>query len=439
MSPQETGANYQAVVDFKGVKEVRIAIVGSGVSGLVCAHLLRRDHEVTLFESEARAGGHAHTVQAVVDGITHAVDTGFIVYNERNYPILTQLFSELGVETRESEMSFAMADDAADVEWCGSSLRALFSQRRNLVRPAFLRMLRDIARFNRYARRLLAEPEDVTFTLEAFLVGGNYSASFVQWYLVPMGAAIWSASPADFLQFPAAAFIRFFDNHGLLGIRNRPQWRTVVGGSATYVNAITTSLGARLRLSTPVSRLSRCSEGVALTTESGTEIFDHVIVATHSDQALMMLETPTASEREILSAIAYRPNEATLHTDSRLMPRRMRARASWNWRRRPDVHAPTLTYDLTRLEGLNTTRAVYLTLNQSDAVDPGQVLASMTYWHPVFNTAAMNAQRRHGEISGIDRVWYVGAYWGFGFHEDGARSAVQVCRSLGASVPEGVS
>jgi predicted NAD/FAD-binding protein len=439
MSPQETVANYRVVVDFKGVKEVRIAIVGSGVSGLVCAHLLRHNHDVTLFESEARAGGHAHTVTANVDGVTHAIDTGFIVYNERNYPILTRLFAELGVETRESEMSFAMADDAADVEWCGSSLRTLFSQRRNLVRPAFLRMLSDIVRFNRCARRLLEQPEDVTFTLEDFLTGGNYSASFVQWYLVPMGAAIWSASPADFLQFPAAAFIRFFDNHGLLGIRNRPQWRTVVGGSAQYVSAITASLGSGLRLSTPVSRLARRGDGVVLTTKDGLETFDHVIVATHSDQALMMLESPTAAEREILSAIAYRPNEATLHTDSRLMPRRPRARASWNWRRRPDAHAPTLTYDLTRLEGLATSRPVYLTLNQSDAVDPAQVLASMTYWHPVFNSAAMDAQRRHGEISGRDRVSYVGAYWGFGFHEDGARSAVQVCRSLGAGVPEGVS
>lgn len=427
------------MVDFKGVCEVRIAIVGSGVSGLVCAHLLRRDHEVTLFESAERAGGHAHTLEVSIDGVTHAVDTGFIVYNERNYPILTRLFAELGVETRASEMSFAMADDDADVEWCGSSLRALFSQGRNLVRPAFLHMLRDVARFNRCARRLLDEPEDATFTLEEFLTRGRYSASFIQWYLVPMGAAIWSANPTDFLQFPAAAFIRFFDNHGLLGIRGRPQWRTVVGGSVQYVTEITSSLGARLRLSTPVTRISRRNDAVVLTTKDGEEAFDHVIVATHSDQALMMLESPTEAEREILSAIAYRPNEATLHTDPRLMPRRLRARASWNWRRRPDAHAPTLTYDLTRLEGLDTSRPVYLTLNQADTVDPDQVLASMTYWHPVFNTAAMNAQRRRGEISGRDRVWYVGAYWGFGFHEDGARSAVQVCRSLGAGVAEGVS
>ncbi len=423
----------------EGVIEVRIAIIGSGVSGLVCAHLLCHDHEVTLFEADARAGGHAHTVITSVDGVTHAIDTGFIVYNERNYPILTNLFTELGVQTRPSDMSFAMADDDDDVEWCGTSLRTVFSQGRNLVRPRFLRMLGDIARFNRAARRLLKEPENLGFTLEEFLAMGRYSSSFIQWYLLPMGAAIWSADPSDFLQFPAAAFIRFFDNHGLLGVRDRPQWRTVVGGSKTYVEAITSSLGSGLRLATPVTRVARVAAGVALSTREGVEVFDHVIVATHSDQALAMMQSPTELERDILSSISYRANEATLHTDPRLMPRRPRARASWNWRRRPDVCAPTLTYDLTRLEGLDTARPVYLTLNQSDAVDPDQVLASMTYWHPVFDSAAMHAQRRHFEISGRDRISYVGAYWGFGFHEDGARSALEVCRRLGAAVPEGVS
>jgi predicted NAD/FAD-binding protein len=396
-------------------------------------------HEVTLFEADERAGGHAHTVTIQVDGETHAVDTGFIVYNERNYPILTRLFAELGVATRPSDMSFAMADDAEDIEWCGSSLNAVFAQGRNLVRPAFLRMLADIVRFNRSARRLLREPENVGYTLEEFLARGHYSREFIEWYLVPMGAAIWSADPADFVQFPATAFIRFFDNHGLLGIRDRPQWRTVVGGSVQYVNAITKSLGARLRLATPVTSLARVTDGVALRTADSTEVFDHVIVATHSDQALALLESPTVDEHEILSAIKYRPNEATLHTDERLMPRRERARASWNWRRRGDVHAPTLTYDLTRLEGLTSSRRVYLTLNQSEAVDPNQILASMTYWHPVFDSSAMGAQRRHAEISGRAAISYVGAYWGYGFHEDGARSALDVCRSMGAVVTEGVS
>ncbi|MDH2902971.1 MAG: FAD-dependent oxidoreductase [Actinomycetota bacterium] len=418
---------------------MRIAIVGSGVSGLVCAHLLAPRHDVTLFEADERAGGHAHTVDTQIDGVAHAVDTGFIVYNERNYPILTRLFAELGVATQPSDMSFAMADDAENVEWCGSSLTAVFAQRRNLARPAFLRMLLDIGRFNRSARRLLAEPENFGFTLEEFLERGRYCREFIEWYLVPMGAAIWSADPSEFVKFPAAAFIRFFDNHGLLGVRDRPQWRTVVGGSKRYVNAITDSLGSRLRLSTPVTSLARVSDGVAVRTGGATEVFDHVIVATHSDQALALLESPTRAEREILSAIRYRANDATLHTDERLMPRRARAHASWNWRRRRDVHAPTLTYDLTRLEGLTAARRVYLTLNQVDAVDPDQVLATMTYWHPIFDSLAMSAQRRHGEISGRDAISYAGAYWGYGFHEDGARSAVDVCRSLGAAVAEGVA
>lgn len=418
---------------------MRIAIIGSGVSGLVCAHLLHPHHDVTLFEADVRPGGHAHTVTTQVDGVTLAVDTGFIVYNERNYPILTRLFAELGVATRASDMSFAMADDDQDIEWCGTSLRTVFAQGRNLVRPSFLRMLADVVRFNRSARRLLEEPENFGYTLEEFLSRGRYSRQFKDWYLVPMGAAIWSADPADFLRFPAAAFIRFFNNHGLLGVRDRPQWRTVVGGSAQYVNAITTRLGARLRLDTPVTSIAREDEGVTVRTAQGTESFDHVIVATHSDQALALLESPTAAEREVLSAISYRANEATLHTDVRVMPARERARASWNWRHRAGVNAPTLTYDLTRLEGLASPRRLYLTLNQSDAIDPEKVLASMTYWHPVFDSSALAAQHRHGEISGGHAISYVGAYWGYGFHEDGARSAVDVCRGLGAAIAEGVS
>lgn len=418
---------------------MRIAIVGSGVSGLVCAHLLRHDHDIVLFEADDRAGGHAQTVQAVVDGVVHDVDTGFIVYNERNYPILTSLFSDLRVATRESEMSFAMASDVADIEWCGSSLPGLFSQWRNVVRPRFLRMLLDVARFNRSARRLLKDCEGSGITLEQFLAAGNYSRSFVDWYLVPMGAAIWSADPADFLRFPADSFIRFFNNHGLLGIRGRPQWRTVVGGSVQYVNAITRSLGDRLRLSTPVTRVTRVADGVAVTVNGREEIFDHVILANHSDQALAILGAPRASEREVLSAIGYRANAATLHTDDRLVARRRRARASWNWRDCPGVSAPTLTYDLSRLQGLATSIPLYLTLNQTSAVRPDLVLTEMTYWHPEFDLAAMTAQRRHGEISGVDGISYAGAYWGFGFHEDGARSAVRVCQSLGVDVGEEVA
>jgi predicted NAD/FAD-binding protein len=333
-------------------------------------------------------------------------------------------------------MSFAVSDDEANVEWSGSSFTALFAQWRNLVRPAFWRMLRDVARFNRHAPRFLAEPENLGFSLRDFLDQGRYSEDFASWYLVPMGAAIWSADPQEFLDFPAAAFIRFFANHGLLGLRDRPQWRTIVGGSASYVDAIVTRLGDRARLATPVRRVVRLDHGVGVWTDDDLEVFDHVVLACHSDDALRLLASPTALERQILSAIRYRSNDAVVHTDVTLMARRARARASWNWRRRPGVDAPTLTYDLSRLQGLDTSRPLYLTLNQSDAVNPDRILATMTFRHPVFDFSAMSAQRRHAEVSGHDRISYAGAYWGYGFHEDGARSAVDVCRSLGVSVGE---
>ncbi len=415
---------------------MRIAIVGSGVSGLVCAHLLAERHDVVLYESAEGFGGHAHTITVTLDGTAHAVDTGFMVYNERNYPILTRLFAENEVSTRPSDMSFAMSDDEADVEWCGSSLATVFAQVRNVVRPAFWRMLRDVVRFNRAALALLDETENLGFSLGDFLRAGGYSSSFVEWYLVPMGAAIWSADPEQFLDFPAASLARFFANHGLLALRNRPQWRTVVGGSVSYVEALVEPLGARARRATPVRRVSRLDEGVAVESDAGVEVFDHVVMACHSDEALALLEAPTRLERELLSAIKYRENSAVVHTDVAMMPRRPRARASWNWRRRPGVAAPTLTYDLSRLQGLDSSRPLYLTLNQVDDVDPTQVLATLNFAHPVFDFAAMDAQRRHREISGVDRISYAGAYWGYGFHEDGARSAYEVCRALGVEVAE---
>jgi predicted NAD/FAD-binding protein len=415
---------------------VRIAIVGTGIAGLTCAHLLRGRHDVTVFEADDRPGGHANTVTVNLGGDEHRVDTGFIVYNERNYPIFSRLLAELGVSSRPSDMSFSVSDEQAGIEWCASSPATVFAQRSNLARPSFLRMLGDVVRFNRAARRLLDRPVDFDFTLADFLAQGRWSAGFVEWYLVPMGSAIWSADPSAFTSFPAAAFARFFDNHGLLGLGDQPQWRTVVGGSVAYVTAITRPLGHRLRLSTAVSKIVRRRHGVEIATENGdVEHFDHVIVATHSDQALRLLSDPTRAEREILGRIGYRPNVATLHTDERLLPRRARARASWNWNRRSAVGAPTLTYDLGRLQGLSSMKPICLSLNQPDAIDPHLVIDTMTYWHPVFNPDAMRAQLRHGEISGHDAVSYCGAYWGYGFHEDGARSAVRVCRALGVPGP----
>jgi predicted NAD/FAD-binding protein len=362
------------------------------------------------------------------------VDTAFIVYNERNYPIFSRMLQELNVSTRPSDMSFSVSDATSNIEWSGSSVSTIFAQSHNLARPVFLRMLADIVRFNREARRLLEGAEDSHVTLGEFLERGHWSQGFLDWYLIPMAAAIWSADPTQITQFPVGTFLRFFDNHGLLGGSTRPEWRTVVGGSRQYVQAITSQLGRQLRLGTSASKVVRRRDGIEVATEKGdVEMYDHVILATHSDQALRLLSDPTHAEQEILSAIKYRPNIATLHNDERLLPRRKRARASWNWLHDPTIHAPTLTYDLSRLQGLATTTPLCLTLNQPEAVDPERVLDTTTYWHPVFDKAAMNAQRRHGEISGRDGVSFAGAYWGYGFHEDGARSAVEVCKKLGVT------
>ncbi len=413
---------------------MRIAIVGTGVSGLTCAYLLRGHHDVTVFEADDRPGGHANSVTVRLGEDEHRVDTGFIVYNERNYPVFSRLLGELGVSSRPSDMSFSVSDETVGIEWCTSSPATAFAQPRNLARSTFLRMLADIVRFNRAMRRLLDRPVDPEFTLADFLAQDRWSSGFIDWYLVPMGSAIWSADPASFTRFPAVAFARFFDNHGLLRLGHQPQWRTVVGGSASYVEAITRPLGRRLRLSTPVSKVVRRHDGMEVATDNGDlELFDHVIVATHSDQALRLLSDPTPAERQILGVLGYRLNIATLHTDGRLLPRRKRARASWNWHRQPGADAPTLTYDLGRLQGLSSPTPICLTLNRPDVVDPERVIETMSYWHPVFDPSAVHAQGRHAEISGQDGVSYCGAYWGYGFHEDGAQSALAVCRKLGVS------
>jgi predicted NAD/FAD-binding protein len=410
---------------------MRIAIVGSGVSGLVCAHLLRRKHQVTVFECDRRPGGHAHTVRVDLPDETHEVDTGFLVYNERNYPGLIALFDQLGVPTKPSDMSFGVTDDISGIEWRGTSLSTVFAQRRNLARPAFLRMLADVVRFNRLARSLLDQPEDPTLTLSGLLEQGRWSRPFVDWYLIPMGSSIWSADPSTFLDMPAATFARFFDNHGLLTYGDQPSWRTVDGGSQRYVRAVLAPLGDAVRLDCPVAKVTRQEDGVELHSDAGLERFDQVVLATHSDQALELLSDPSPLEREVLGAIRYQPNRATLHTDERLLPKNRRAWASWNYHRlvdQPDL--ATLTYRLASLQGIESSRELLVTLNRDDAIADDRVLASFDYAHPVFDPPAIAAQRRHHELNGQRRTWYAGAYWGYGFHEDGVQSALTVCRQL---------
>jgi uncharacterized protein len=416
---------------------MRIAIIGSGISGLVCAHLLRQRHEVVLYEADRRPGGHSHTHRVELPDATVDVDTGFLVYNERTYPLFCQLLDRLGVATQASDMSFGVADERTGLEWRATSPSTVFAQRRNVARPAFWRMLADIGRFNQLARGLLREPPPDSVTLEDVLAPHRWASGFRDWYLVPLGSSIWSAAPTTFTRIPAATFALFFERHGLLRLRDQPRWRTVTGGSQSYVQAILRPLLAqgRVRLGNPIDKVRRQVGGVELVGPGGAESFDHVVVATHSDQALRMLSDPDRVERAVLGAIRYQPNRATLHTDTRLLPRHRRAWASWNYHRlHADADRATLTYHVNRLQGIATATPVLVTLNQDEAIDPDRVLARMDYAHPVLDPVAIGAQRRHGEINGARRTWFCGAYWGYGFHEDGVRSAVETCRALGVAL-----
>jgi uncharacterized protein len=418
---------------------MRIAIIGTGIAGLTCAHLLGESHDVTVFERDDRPGGHTNTVRVELDDETHEVDTGFIVYSERNYPGLVRLLDRLEVPTKPSDMSFGVSDPGAGVEWRATSPRTVFAQRRNARRPEFLRMLADIVRFNRHTRRLLDAGVPEGLTLRELVAEGRWSSLMIDWYLAPMVSAIWSAPIGDALDIPAATFARFFDHHGLLKMGVQSGWRTVEGGARTYVERILAPLGDRVRLATPVEKIIRRLDGVeVLTDRHGPERFDHVVLATHSDQSLGLLGDPTAAERAVLGGIRYQPNTAVLHTDERLLPRARRAWASWNYRldgdRRGAATGATLTYHMNRLQSIDSRHQICVTLNQAQAVDPKTILGVFDYTHPVLDTAAITAQKRYAEINGTRSTWYCGAYWGYGFHEDGLQSALRVCRAFGADL-----
>lgn len=417
---------------------MRIAIVGTGISGLVCAHLLHPHHDITVFEAGAYVGGHTNTVRVDLDGETHHVDTGFIVHNDRNYPNFVKLMNQLGVATQPSDMSFSVSDPRSGREYRGTNLNTIFAQRRNLARPSFLHMLADIVRFNRSARRLLTDttaPDD-SVSLDQFIRDGRYSPAFIDQFLIPLGASIWSADPETFTQFPAVAYARFMDNHGLLDLRGMPEWRTITGGSQRYVERMIVPFADRIRLRNPIDKIVRTGAGVEVVSAlDGPETFDRVILATHSDQALRLLADPSPAERDILSAIRYQPNVATLHTDERFLPRTPRARASWNYHLSSgEGRAATLTYWMNRLQSIESRHQFLVTLNRHDDVDPAKVLGRYDYAHPVFDAAAMAAQRRRGEIQGTRGTFFAGAYWEYGFHEDGVRSALDVCHHFGAAL-----
>jgi predicted NAD/FAD-binding protein len=407
---------------------MRIAVIGAGISGLTCAHRLRAEHELVIYEAGDRAGGHSNTVEVALPEGTHAVDTGFIVLNDRNYPNFERLLAELGVATQPSEMSFSVSD-GRDFEYSGSSPNGLFANRRHAADPAFLRMVGEYVRFNRDARALL-HSSDEDPSLNEWLEQRGYSDAFIGKLIVPQAAAVWSANPEQMWSFPARFMLEFFDNHGMLGFRDRPRWRTVTGGSRVYVDAITGPLRNRLRLSTPVRSATRSVDAVTVTAAE-TEEFDAVVFACHSDQALAILgDGATDRERELLGAIPYRPNEAVLHTDRSLLPRRRRAWASWNYHL-AGAAKPTLTYHMNRLQSLAASEELCVTLNRTEAIDPGKIIERIQYAHPIHTRAGIAAQKRHGEISGQNRTHFCGAYWASGFHEDGVVSGLRVARELG--------
>jgi predicted NAD/FAD-binding protein len=415
---------------------LRIAIVGSGIAGMTAAHLLHEHHEVHLFEADGRPGGHANTVTVELPEGPVAADTGFLVYNERTYPLFTRLLQELGVATHASDMSFSLSDLRCGLEWRGTSLSTVFAQRRNIARPAFLAMLADVVRFNRLARELLARPETGAGSLADLLSARRWSQGFLDWYLIPLGSAIWSADPETFTQIPARTFAEFFSRHGLLGPGDQPAWRTITGGSTRYVQAILEPLRSRgrLHLGTAVAKVRRQPDGVELLTAGGPAAFDHVVVATHSDQALALLGDPSDEERRVLGALRYQQNRATLHTDISLLPARRRAWASWNYVRTDGPgrgDRATLTYYLNRLQGLDADRPILVTLNRDEAIDPASVVARFDYAHPVLDQGAVAAQTHQRSLS-AGSVSYCGAYWGYGFHEDGVRSALTACERFGA-------
>jgi len=416
----------------------RIAVVGGGIAGLGAAWLLGKQYSVCLFEAGSYAGGHANTVEVCVDGVTHPVDTGFLVFNRRTYPNLCGLFRELDVPVATSSMSFAVSLQAPEIEWAGTGIGSLFGQPANLLRPAFWGMLQDLLRFNRETTRLARDHAAPEISLGDYLAANGYGAAFRDWYLLPMAAAIWSCPTQQMLAYPLATFLRFCHNHGLLQILDQPQWMTVKGGSREYVQRMLLGI-ADLRLNSPVLRVERDAAGVRIHTAKGVEAFDAVVFACHSDQTLRMLgDGATAAERAVLGAVKYQPNRAVLHTDAALLPKREKVWAAWNYlagEGRPDQRPVSVSYLLNMLQPLPFKSPVVVSLNPFREADPAKVLAEFEYDHPVFDAAAIDAQAHLPALQGKLNSWFAGAWTAYGFHEDGLKSGVDVAAMLGVVAP----
>lgn len=415
---------------------MKIAIIGSGIAGLTSAYLLNRSHDITVFEAADWIGGHTHTVDVELNGRSYAIDTGFIVFNDWTYPNFIRLLGQLGVAFKPTEMSFSVSDPKTRTEYNGNNLNSLFAQRSNLWSLSFWGMLRDILRFNREA---LADLENQRIaqdtTLGDYLHSRGYGKRFIEHYIVPMGAAIWSMSLADMLAFPLQFFVRFFKNHGLLSVSNRPQWCVIEGGSSRYIEPLTASFAERIRLSCPVTRVGRDADGVTVHSAAGSERFDKVVFACHSDQALKMLAQPSTAEQEILGALPYAENDVVLHTDTRLLPKRPLAWASWNYRLGGgEQQLAAVTYDMNILQGIEGDTTFCVSLNQTDTIEPSKVLARYRYAHPQYSLTGVAAQARWHELAGVNHTWFCGAYWANGFHEDGVVSGLRVASAFGESL-----
>ena len=414
---------------------MKIAVIGSGISGNVAAYHLNKTHDITVYEANDYIGGHTHTHDIRHKGKQYCVDTGFIVFNHKTYPNFIALLDELGVEEQLSTMSFGVKCDKSGLEYMGSTINSLFAQRRNIFRPSFWRMILDILRFNREATNLLQASSD-DISLGDYLEQHKYSAVFINHYLVPMAAAVWSADLKLMFDFPARYLIRFFHNHGLLSVNDRPDWYVIKGGSKTYARALTRAFKDKIKLSTPVTQVERIDGGVRVTSSEGEETFDAVFFACHSDQALRMIKSPTDNEKQTLGAIKYQDNEVVLHTDASVMPKRKIAWAAWNYHLlEGDQSRVPVTYNMNILQSLDCEDQFCVTLNNTDAIDQSKVLKRLNYHHPIYTKESVAAQARHAEIN-TDRFYFCGAYWRYGFHEDGVVSALEAIKRFEAEISE---
>ena len=415
---------------------MKIAIIGSGISGLTSAYLLNRNHDITVFEANDYIGGHTHTHNIKIKDKEYAVDTGFIVYNERTYPNFIKLLDTLGVERQISTMGFSVKSASEDYEYAGESLNSLFAKRSNIFRLGFLRMLYEMYHFGKKSDST-GLGLDASITLGTYLRSENYSNEFINYFIIPMGAAIWSTPANKVLDMPAYFFIKFFYNHGMLEIINRPKWWVIKDGSSAYIKKIIKGFESKINLSSPIRTVSRLDNGIEIETANSKKplMFDAVVFATHSDQALGMLKDPTEKEKDILSSIPYQKNEVLLHTDSSVLPKRKLAWASWNYQLDSNPESPVvLTYNMNILQSLDCDETFCVTLNDHQSVDKSKVLKKITYHHPLFTVKGIEAQKRKLEISGVNNTYYCGAYWHNGFHEDGVASAIEVCKHFGEQI-----